>query len=114
MKPIIIANTGTSDIAVVISMNNIGSQAQLEFDEMKLHLSAAATAANTLTVNLRSKSGSAYDAKLYSQAMVGVQDILWQPERPIKLNGRDRIAVAWTNDAAADNKTWGLLVNVKA
>jgi hypothetical protein len=44
---------------------------------------------------------------ILTQAMVGVQDVLWQPDRPIKFNGKDRLEFSWTNDAASF-KTWGL------
>jgi len=115
MKPITKAHSETSlNMAVAVDFGGIGSANPAELDEVKLHISAAVTGASTFVVTLRSKYGSQYDTKLFSQAMVGVQDVLWQPERPVKLNGADRITAAWTNDAGADVKAWGLLINVKA
>lgn len=115
MKPIIKVATGTTaSISETVGFGNLSSLETWELDELKLHLSAAATAANTLTVTQRSHYGSQYDCKLFSQLMTTVQDLLQQWTRPIKLNGMDRVTVAWTNDAGADAKTWGLQINCKA
>jgi hypothetical protein len=113
MKPIVFADTGSSHIAKTISLGGMSSDYQWELDELKFHLSTVATASNNLTVIQRSKRGSAYDTTLLSVPMNGVMDVFWQPDRPVKLNGRDRVDIALTNDAASF-KTWGLQVNCKA
>jgi hypothetical protein len=115
MKPIMISDgNATASIAKEIAFAGFSSQNNWELDEIKLHLSAAVTAATTFTVTLRSKVSAAYDCVLFSQAMVGVQNLLWQPTRPVKMNGKDRVVCNWTNDAGADAKAYGLLINVKA
>lgn len=114
MKPIIkVASDASANVAEIISFG-MSSEYTWEFDELSFHLSAAATAANSLVVRKRSKYGSAYDVVILTQAMVTVADVFFQPDRPIKMNGRDRLAITWTNDAGADAKIWGLQVNCKA
>ncbi len=109
MKPIIKVGTdATASINETISFSGLSSADRWELDEVRLHLSAAATAANSLVITQRSKYGSQYDTVLLTQAMVGVADVFYQPGRPVKLNGKDRVTVTWTNDAGADAKRWGL------
>lgn len=112
MKPIIFTASGSSNVAEMLSLG-LTSQNHWELDEIKFHLSTVATASNNLVVQQRSKYGSAYDTVILVHPMNTVSDVLWQPERPIKMNGKDRLSVAWTNDAASF-KTWGLQINYKA
>lgn len=105
MSQFIKTGTGSSNIDVVIDFGGAGSQNDIELEEIKFHLSTAATAANDLVIKQRSKVGAAYDTVLLTQAMSGVQDIVYLPSRPVKLNGKDRLAIIWTNDAASF-KTW--------
>ncbi len=115
MKPIMISDgNATASINRTVSFSGFSSQNSWELDEIKLHLSAVATAANSLVVTQRSKLGATYDTVLLTTPMVGVADVLWQPDRPVKMNGKDRLTVAWTNDAGADAKAYGLQIQVKA
>jgi hypothetical protein len=106
MKPIINATSGSSNLSVMHTLG-MSSEYLWELDQVMLRLATAATAANSFTITKRSKRSSAYDCVILTQAMVGVQDVLWQPDRPIKFNGKDRLEFSWTNDAASF-KTWGL------
>lgn len=112
MKPIIVTESGSSNLSKTIQFSGLTSVQQWELDEFKFHLATAATAANNLTVTQRSKYGAAYDCVIFTQAMASVQDVFQQWERPVKMNGKDRVVFAWTNDAASF-KTYGLTVNCK-
>ena len=74
--------------------------------EIKLHLSAAG-AANNFTVTLDAAAGVAYDHVAFAQSMVGVVDILFQPESPMQYAAGDELDFAWLNAGAV---TWGLTV----
>lgn len=112
MKPIIIARTGSSHLSETISFG-MSSEYLWELDELRLHLSTKATASNSLVVTQLSKRGNAYDCVILTQAMVSAQSYWWQSDRPMKFNGKDRLSIAWTNDAASF-KTWGLEVVARA
>lgn len=99
--------TAVNDLSAVIDVSQIGSQNNWELQEVKLHLATSATGANTFTVRQKSKRGDKYDTVLLAQPMVSVQDVLWQPDYAIKLNGKDKIEFTWTNDSAS-MKNWGL------
>lgn len=114
MKPIIETTSGSSNINNDLSMTGVSTADTWELDEVCLHLSAVATAANNFVVRKRSHFGSAFDVVILTQAMNGVSDVVWQPDRPIKMNGKDRLVSTWTNDAGADAKTYGLQINYKA
>jgi hypothetical protein len=114
MKPIIETTSGSSNINKDFGIAAMSTVDQWELDEVCLHLSAVATASNNFVVQKRSHFGSAYDVVILTQAMVSVADVVWQPDRPMKMNGKDRIVCTWTNDAGADAKTYGLQINYKA
>lgn len=75
-----------------------------------LHLSAAPTTAENLTITFTANQGSAYAVVLDSQAMAGITDYAWFPPADLYLVIGDTITVTWTN---TDTKTWGLLVQVE-
>lgn len=100
------ATTGSSNIAIQESFGGQSSFMHVELKSFKFHLGTASTASNTLSLTQKSKRGSAYDFNFFSQPMNGVQDILWAPDEKVYLNSKDRLAIAWTNDAASF-KTWG-------
>jgi hypothetical protein len=72
-----------------------------------LHLSAAPTTAESVTVTFDSSAGSSYDTILNSQGMAGVTDYVWMPSNDLYLVNADALAVAFTN---TDTNTWGLTV----
>ncbi len=113
MKPIINSQTGSSNVNYTLDMGGMTSDYVWELDEFKFHLATVATAANTLTISKLSKNGSAHDTNLLAVPMQNVGNIVWQPDRPIKLNGKDRLTVLWTNDAASF-KTWGSQITFRA
>lgn len=106
MQRFVKTDTGSSHIASVIDFGGVGSANQVRLADFQLHLSGAATASNSLTITKRSKRGSAYDAVIFTQAMVSVSDVVQQWDPPLSINGKDRVSIAWTNDAASF-KTWG-------
>lgn len=72
--------------------------------EIRLHLSAVGTAGN-LVLTLDAGTGAAYDVILLTQAMAGVQDLVWQPEIPIEFGITDKLTITWAN---ATGLTYGL------
>lgn len=69
-----------------------------------LHLNAAATQ-ETFTLTCDAGRGTAYDTKLYSKAMAGVQDVVVPFGEGYEFMENDEIDGAWTN---TDTKTYGL------
>ena len=78
-----------------------------------LHLSAAPTTSENLTVTYDSAAGSAYDVLMQTRnlATEAITDLSWVPEDPVYLLPGDAVAVAFTN---TDTKTWGLSVVLEA
>lgn len=107
MKSFVKTDSGSSHLSVVIDFGGCGSANQVNLKSFQIHLSGAATASNTLTVTRRSKRGSAFDSVIFTQAMVSQADVVWRPDPPASLNGKDRVDISWTNDAASF-KTWGI------
>ncbi len=77
-----------------------------------IHLNAAPTTSENLTIDLDSVAGSNYDARLYSLDLGGgaVTDLVWQPDAPLYLVGGDGLDVTWAN---TNGRTWGLLLTVE-
>lgn len=78
-------------------------------DSVKLHLSAVggAVGAVAFTVTINSATNAVYDTLLFSQDMTAVQDVFWQPERPIAITNSDVIDIAYANGSG---RTYGLEV----
>jgi hypothetical protein len=75
------------------------------FHGFKLHLSAAETSGETLTLKTTAKRGAAWNSLVLTQPMIGKTDVLYFPSVPIPYVGGDSVQFAWTNTGAA---TWGL------
>jgi hypothetical protein len=75
------------------------------FHGFKLHLSAAETSGETLTLTTTAKRGAAWNSLVLTQPMIGKTDVLYFPSVPIPYVGGDSVQFAWTNTGAA---TWGL------
>lgn len=71
----------------------------------KLHLSAADTNGETLTLTSDADKGASWDTLVYSKIMTGVTDIIYFPDIPIPFQRKDILKFAWTNTGA---KTWAL------
>lgn len=112
MKAVIKTTDGTSHLAYTLDMGGLGSNQEYTLDEVIFHIATVATAANTFAVRKRSHYGAAYDAAIVNVPTNGVMDIHWT-DGPIRLNGKDRISFAWTNDAASF-KQWGLEIHLNA
>jgi len=76
-------------------------------DSVKLHLSAVGGLVENFTVTINSVTGAVYDTVLFSQDMVAVQDLFWQPDRPIAIVNSDVIDFYFKN---ANGRTYGLEV----
>ncbi len=79
-----------------------------QLEEIRIHLSADGVA-NDLTVTLDADASAAaeYNAVILSQAMAGVTDIVYQPDRPLQFSKDDELAIAWTKGA---DVIWGVEV----
>jgi len=77
--------------------------------EARVHLSAAATGAESLTMNILSSgsTSSPFNTVIATQLMTSVTDYIFRPEVPIHLKHNDKLKCAWLNDASS-YKTWGL------
>ena len=76
-------------------------------DSVRLHLSAVGGLVEDFTVTINSVTGAVYDTVLFSQDMVAVQDLFWQPDRPIAIVNSDVIDFAFKN---ALGRTYGMEV----
>lgn len=79
---------------------------------VSLHLSAAPTASENLTITLDSEAGAEYDTVLYKvdPASTSMTDLFWRPDDPTYLWPGDAVDVAWAN---SNNRTWGMVVTVR-
>lgn len=79
-----------------------------EFLGFTVHLAAAAsTASETLVVNIDSGKDVAWDRKVYSKDMNGVQDIDYFFDEPKKCESGDKVDVVWAN---ADANLYGIKI----
>ncbi len=77
-----------------------------QIEELRLHLdNPGAVPGELFTVTVASATGAAYNTVLLSQDMDGVQDLHWQPTRPVHVLPGDELALLFPN--AADD-TYGL------
>lgn len=106
MRTFVKTDSGSSHLAAVIDFGGAGSANEITLKSFQIHLSGAATASNTLTLTRRSKRGSAFDSVIMTQAMASQTDVIWRPDPAARFNGKDRLEMSWTNDAASF-KTWG-------
>ena len=76
---------------------------------VSVHLDAAPTTAEDLTVTLNSAAGAEYDVLLYilDPSIASVTDIFWQADNPVYLGAGDAIDVAYTN---TDTGTYGVQI----
>jgi len=102
-RPVLAVGTGSAAIAVSSVAVAAGTSQRLT--AVTVHLSAAPTTAGSLTIILNANAGAAYDTLLYSVSMVGVTDLLWQPDQDIYLVAGSAIDVAYAN---ADGRTFGV------
>jgi len=99
-----IPHRATGAAAIVSALTPTGP---IVLDSVKLHLSAVGGAVEDFTVTINSVTDPAYDVLLFSQAMLAVQDIFWQPERPIAIVNSDVVDFYFKN---ANGRTYGLEV----
>lgn len=76
-----------------------------QIEEIRLHLSAAGGAAEDLVVQLDSGVAAAYDVVILTQGMELVEDVVYQPTRPLIFSASDEIDITYTN---TNLRTYGL------
>jgi len=73
---------------------------------VRVHLSAAGGAVEDLTITVDGGvTAAVYDTLLFTQAMAAVTDIVWTPDAPIHLEGRDVLDIAYAN---SNTRTYGV------
>jgi len=92
--------TGAAAVDVTLSP---GIAFQVE--EIRIHLSAVGGAAENLVVASDSGVLAAYDTTFLTQDMAAVQDIVWQPTRPLLFSANDEIDITYAN---TNTRTYGL------
>ena len=95
-------NTATDgDMNTVIQFGSMTSDQSVDLDQVIFTLSTASTLTNPFTITKKSHRPSFFDSNLLTQDMTTVKDVVWRPgDGPIRMNGRDRLAFAWTADKA--------------
>ena len=79
-----------------------------ELDRIRLHMSGAHGSVEDFTVVLSHHRGSYFNQNILSQAMNGVQDVLYQADPPARINRGDTIHFSMVASAA---NPWGLEVS---
>ena len=84
----------TADVAIneVIELGGAG-----QIEEFRIHLNGASATAEDLTLTLQSATAGVYNVVLLAQDMNTIQDLTWQPVRPIITFPGDRVQVQWDN-----------------
>jgi hypothetical protein len=104
----IVESEGTGDEAIAVS-SEVASVPQ-RLLAVRCHLSAAPTTPGSLTITLNDATAAAYDTLLYSASMVGVTDLLWQPDGELVLNVGDTVHVAYANE---DEVVFGVTITAE-
>lgn len=79
-----------------------------ELDKIYLHMSGLHVSVEGFTVVLSHHMGSYFNEKLLSQAMLGLQDVIYQPSRTIHLHYGDTLHFSLV---ASTSNFWGLEVS---
>ena len=96
--------TGATAIAVTVAP---GAAWQLE--SIRVHLSAVG-ASGILTAAFDHGAGPEYDFVPLKQDMTSIDDLIFNPERPIEFRASDKLVIAWAN---AGTKTYGIEIVYK-
>ena len=107
-SPVVISATGAGAISVSTSI-----AANFILKSLTVHLSAAPTTSEDLTLTLNALDGSAYDAVLYRTDLSNgsKQDILFTPDGDLTFESGDELILAFTN---TDTVTYGVRIVVEA
>ena len=74
--------------------------------QVRVHLDIAGGAVENLTITIDGGVVPAvYDTLLLTQAMAAVTDIVWTPDAPIHLEGRDVLDIVYAN---SNTRTYGV------
>ena len=100
--------TGAAAIATTAT---VPSGRSYQVISVSCKFSTAPTTSEPFTVTLDANAGAAYDTLLYTvdPSVTAVTSLLWQPERPLYLEGGDALDVAYTN---TDTRTYGVQITV--
>jgi hypothetical protein len=93
----------TGDAPNINVTTPLGGPGQIE--EMRVHLNLASATAEDLTLTLVSAEGVEYNTVLFRQDMDTVQDVVWQPARPINTFRGDALQLIWGN---TNSRTYGI------
>jgi hypothetical protein len=103
-----LSKTNATGSAAISASASITTASRLM--SVTLHLSSAPTTAGSLTVTLNANAGAGYDTLLLSQSLVGITDLVWQPDADILLESGDAIDTAYAN---TDGRTYGIQITVE-
>ena len=76
-----------------------------QLEELFLHLNDDGGAGDLTVTKVSGAADDVYDTVLLTEDMTNVQDLHWQPDRPINCAKDDKIKVEWDN---ANGRTYGL------
>ena len=104
------AAQGTGPLAVTFVVP-VGSAYRLV--SVSVHLNAAATTSEDLTITQDIVDSALCDTVIYSLDLSAgsTVDLLWQPDAELYLQGGDELDVAWLN---TDGRTWGVTITAEA
>jgi hypothetical protein len=77
-------------------------------DTVSLHLSVVHPSVEDFVIRVSSARGSAFNQIIISQAFSGVNDYLWQPNRPLQFNASDEVIFSLFVKSGANN--YGLMI----
>lgn len=84
---------------------------EFQFEEVRIHLSAASSTSENFIITLLSVKGSVYNVVLYTRDMDTLQDLVYQPTKEHKFEDGDRLSFTWTN---TNLRTYGMEIIYKA
>jgi len=95
--------TGTASLSESLSISNVPFQLY----EVRLHLSSAHASIVDFNALISCASVSVYNVRLFSQAMLGIQDFVWQPSGTLFFRENDTLNFSMLMSAA---NVFGLMV----
>jgi len=108
MRNVHLRATSRGASEVRISFGNSTSD-EWQLKQLHIHCAVTFTDPSTLYVYFRSHEGTAYDSLLLKTSVstdAGVlNDIVWSPDVPISLLGKDRLAIVFSGTSSA--MQWG-------
>lgn len=75
---------------------NPDTRTTMQFEQLRAHWSTAFASVEDMVVYISSAKGSAYNLVLLSQALAGITDILFQPEKKVWLFSGDNLVISFS------------------